>query len=586
MITRFQRLPVKTKLIVVMVATAIVALLLPTAAMLINELVRMREASIQRFLSQAQIVGISSSAALAFDDQPAAEEVLGELKKIPDIAAASLFDKSGVLFARYVAKGSTNENFLGWNVDSGETHFENGYLIVRTPIFLREDFVGTIALVGDLRQHRNQMVISASIMFTALCAALLIAVLLSARLQRLISEPVLGLADVARRITVNKDYSLRAKSDHRDEIGTLVTDFNEMLAEIERRDSQLRTSEERFRQLAETIREVFWLTDPDKAATLYVSPSYQEIWGRSCERLYHSPLDWVEAIHPDDRDRICNAALTKQSAGDYDEEYRIIRPDGTMRWIHDRAFPIRDANGRVYRIAGIAEDITMRKQLEKQILEISDREQSRFGQDLHDGLCQHLVRIGFASNVLHQDLEKQGHPETARARKIATLVDDAITHSRNLARGLYPVKLETEGLRSALEEMAALVVAQHAIDARVQWPAKHQIADHTVAIHLYRIVQEAVANAVKHADARCIVIGFREEGELRLQMTIRDDGTGITAKGSTGMGLHIMKYRARMISAALDVQSQPGGGTIVSCTFNVPFKLSPLTEQEPTNERI
>ena len=126
----------------------------------------------------------------------------------------------------------------------------------------------------------------------------------------------------------------------------------------------LRASQERFRQLAENIREVFWITNPAKTEMLYVSPGYEEIWGRTCESLYTSPASWEETIHPEDRGRVMNAVLTKQISGQYDEAYRIVRPDGSHRWIHDRAFPIRDDSGEVFRIVGIAEDITRRKETE------------------------------------------------------------------------------------------------------------------------------------------------------------------------------------------------------------------------------
>jgi PAS domain S-box-containing protein len=132
----------------------------------------------------------------------------------------------------------------------------------------------------------------------------------------------------------------------------------------ERKQAQkaARESEERFRQLAESIREVFWMSDIEKNRIIYVSPGYQQIWGRTCESLYESPRSWLEAIHPEDRPRVLHAALTKQVLGEYNEEYRIVRPDGSIRWIHDRAFPIRDGNGNVYRITGIADDITDRKE--------------------------------------------------------------------------------------------------------------------------------------------------------------------------------------------------------------------------------
>lgn len=150
----------------------------------------------------------------------------------------------------------------------------------------------------------------------------------------------------------------------------LVRDISERKqAEQAQRNTEraLREQEERFRQMAENIEEVFWLTDVPKQQVLYVSPAYEAIWGLSRESLYKSPTQWLECIHPDDRDRVTWSAFHQQISGDYDIEYRITRPDGGVRHIHDRAFPIRDEAGKPYRIAGIAQDITDRKEQEAHI---------------------------------------------------------------------------------------------------------------------------------------------------------------------------------------------------------------------------
>jgi len=136
----------------------------------------------------------------------------------------------------------------------------------------------------------------------------------------------------------------------------------------------LRESEERFRQLAENINEVFWMVTPDSNKRLYVSPAYEEIWGRSCQSLYDQSNSWSDAIHPQDREFVI-AKLEGRSRGEStDVEYRIVRPDGSIRWIRDRGFPVRDEQGRVYRIAGIAEDITLRKQAELETYKALQRE--------------------------------------------------------------------------------------------------------------------------------------------------------------------------------------------------------------------
>jgi len=126
----------------------------------------------------------------------------------------------------------------------------------------------------------------------------------------------------------------------------------------------MKESEERFRQVIENIDQVFWITSADKSAMLFINTGYERIWGRKCEDLYASPMSWVDAIHPEDRARIREAAMRQQADEMYDVEYRITRPDGTMRWIHDRGFPIRNA-GVIDRIAGLCEDITARKETEQ-----------------------------------------------------------------------------------------------------------------------------------------------------------------------------------------------------------------------------
>ena len=133
-----------------------------------------------------------------------------------------------------------------------------------------------------------------------------------------------------------------------------------------RAERELRTSEERFRQLAENIREVFYLTDIRNQRVLYVSPAYEEVWGRTCKSLYDDPESFLAAIHPDDRDAVLHAYVRRNPTM---HEYRIVRTDGSTRWIWDRGFPIRDEKGEIYRFAGIAEDITERKRAEQALLE-------------------------------------------------------------------------------------------------------------------------------------------------------------------------------------------------------------------------
>ncbi len=140
-----------------------------------------------------------------------------------------------------------------------------------------------------------------------------------------------------------------------------------------RAEAALRDSEERFRQLAEHVSGVFWLTDWATERVIYVSPAYEEIWGRSRDRLYADPWDWLAPLSPEDRERVTASFQTRGEHGPWEEEYRLIRPDGTVRWIRDRGFPIRDDQDRVYRLAGLAEDITDRKEAQDKLRQSEEK---------------------------------------------------------------------------------------------------------------------------------------------------------------------------------------------------------------------
>lgn len=155
----------------------------------------------------------------------------------------------------------------------------------------------------------------------------------------------------------------------------LVRTMSGRIEELERElkvnrkfDERLQDSEERFRQVTNTIDEVFWMTDPRKDRMLFISQAYERIWGQTCESVIEQPLSFIESIHPDDRDAVI-AAFPKQKEGSYDIEYRIVRRDGGIRWIRDKAFPVRDASGEIYRVVGVAQDITENKDLIRDLSE-------------------------------------------------------------------------------------------------------------------------------------------------------------------------------------------------------------------------
>jgi len=207
------------------------------------------------------------------------------------------------------------------------------------------------------------------------------------------------------------------------------------------------------------------------------------------------------------------------------------------------------------------------RRLEKEILEISDRERQRIGQDLHDGICQQLAGIELMSQVLQQKLEGRSKADAVRAGDIARCVREAISQTRSLARGLAPSTLQSDGLMSALEELAVNTEKMFGISCRFDCPIPVELTDLAVATHLYRIAQEAVSNAIKHGRAKTILITLESSHEF-MKLRIRDDGKGFppVPRPSEGMGLRIMQYRAGVISATIAIEPNEGRGTTIVCS--------------------
>jgi two-component system sensor kinase FixL len=245
---------------------------------------------------------------------------------------------------------------------------------------------------------------------------------------------------------------------------------------------------------------------------------------------------------------------------------RIRQRDGTIKHI------LIDANGywegeQLIHSRWFVRDITHRIELEREILTISEREQRRLGHDLHDDLCQQLAGIEFLSQTLASDLAANAAVEAGQAREIAQSVQNAMTQTRELARGLSPVGMEAEGLMEGLRQLAERTSKIFRLECHFRCPTSVLVPDHAVAIHLYRIAQEAVGNAIKHAKAGSVTIALAAVGN-NLRLGVTDDGIGIprTRPKTKGMGLRIMQYRAGVIGGSLVVQRNPDGGTTVVCT--------------------
>jgi PAS domain S-box-containing protein len=222
----------------------------------------------------------------------------------------------------------------------------------------------------------------------------------------------------------------------------------------------------------------------------------------------------------------------------------------------------------------VARDITRRRKAERQVLVISERERSTFGRDMHDGLCQSLMGIAFMADTLRKQVVETNPKAGVQASDITRIARQCCEEARNLARGLCPVTMEKSGLVAALHELTVDITKRTRVGCVLECDDTLTVADAGVATNLYRIAQEAVANAIKHGKAKSILIQFAAENG-RMTLYVRDDGKGIPAKPkSSGMGLHTMQYRATMIGGSLAVQRDLPRGTVVTCSFPVNGKTS------------
>lgn len=241
-----------------------------------------------------------------------------------------------------------------------------------------------------------------------------------------------------------------------------------------------------------------------------------------------------------------------------------LRRDGTTFPIELAVSEVPTDEGPIF--TGIVRDVTERKRLEKEILEVSEREQRRIGHDLHDGLCQELAGIAFLVQTMQQRLQTSGNVAPADAAQITTMLQQAVQHARSLSRGLYPVDPQPNGLVVALRQLAAMTADLFKVDCTFECATPVEMDNCSTATHLYRIAQEAVRDAVRHGRAARISVEL-SESRGGLELSVSDDGLDPSQEGrfSEDMTMGMLRHRARVIGGQLSVRARPGGGAQVTC---------------------
>jgi signal transduction histidine kinase len=238
--------------------------------------------------------------------------------------------------------------------------------------------------------------------------------------------------------------------------------------------------------------------------------------------------------------------------------------------LHKLRTVLQDLDQRVRdRTVALRREIAERERLDREIAEVADRERLRLGQELHDGLCQHLTGTALTAQTLRERLAARGMVESAQADQVVRYIEQGIDMSRNLARGLFSPELEADGLMMALQGLAENMTDRYHVPCNFDSDGVVKVGDANVATQLYRIAQEAVMNAVKHAGASRIDITLAET-ESDLTLEVSDNGVGLTRTSeSEGLGLRLMAHGASLMNANFAVKRKPTGGTTVSCRVNL-----------------
>lgn len=335
-------------------------------------------------------------------------------------------------------------------------------------------------------------------------------------------------------------------------------------------ETERRNQEARLRRALEAAQMVTWELDAARRTLVY-SDNLNAFVGGEGIAPYCSLDAVLQEIHPDDRHALAVALeVTLTRGGSFEREYRARMLDGTYRWILAKGQAVTDANGKVTSILGVSSNIMERKRMESEITQISDYERQRIGHEIHDGLGGFLAGIAFRAKSLELTLEPEAHHLTVQAHEVVMLINDSIVQARTIARGLAPMDLVERDFWSAVNRLAQDTSKLFRVQCSFVGEAPLPVPNKSAGLHLYRITQEAVRNAIEHGGASTVrICASATNSELFLE--IRDDGKGADPQEDfdQGLGLRIMRHRARAVGGTLEVNLQGPNGATVCCRVPV-----------------
>jgi PAS domain S-box-containing protein len=355
----------------------------------------------------------------------------------------------------------------------------------------------------------------------------------------------------------------------KEEMQSLNEELNTVNGQLQEKVEKLHATAEHLRTLATVV------IDSNDAVIVHDLEGRITAWNHGGMRMYgyteaEALQMSVEQLLPMELRPDTDGLLARLRRGERVDslETRRLARDGRIIDVLLTGTPLRNESGRIVGMALTEHDVTERKALEKEVLEIAAGEQRRIGHDLHDTVGQEMTALGLMADSLMAALQQHSPTDVPLAAQIVQGVRRTLNQVRALSRGLVPVEVQAHGLMAALADLAARIDQESGISCHFVCPNPALVEDNTTATHLYRIAQEAVGNALKHGQARQVEIDLGvTDGHLTLKIT--DDGIGMRDQGvkTEGLGLKIMRYRADSIRATLSIESPVLGGTQVTCAL-------------------
>ena len=540
-----RELPIRRKIMAITMMTSVVVLLVTIGAFMTYQLITFRATMVRDLRTLAQVTADDASAALAFGDQADAAKALSALRLEPQIVAAALYDANSKLFVQYPTN-TPLASFPGISASAGDHRFQGGYLFLTQPVVRDSSVLGQLYLKSDLRFFYSRVRIYAAIAALIMIGSLMLALVLSNRLQKSISDPLSALAGAARRVSERHDYSVRAPKGGSDELGVLTDAFNEMLARIEQHaitsgflSAIVESSHDAVIGKDLMGKVVSWNTGAQRIFGYEAS----EVVGCSIEIL-------LSPDRPDEERRILENA--KRGETHVYETVRI-RKDGKPVDLSLAVFPIRDAQGNIVGVSSIARDIGERKRAEEQILKLNaelehrvqmrtaeltaaNQELEAFTYSVAHDLRAPLRHIDAFTRILQEDFAGAFPPEAAQlletirrgSENMSRLVNDLL----NLAHvGRQEMKKESTSLNLIIDEVIA-ELARETQGRDIEWRiARLPFVQGDPGL-LKQVFANLLSNAVKYTRPRkkpVIEIGLRMMNDEPV-LYVRDNGVGFNMK--------------------------------------------------------